>query len=64
MTHMKKVILTALLAIIGATFLSGCVSIPPLINVQHKNSDSEIERKLNGINSRLDRMEEKLDKKQ
>ncbi len=58
---MKKILLSLILTITAASFLSGCVAIPPLIQVQQKESDST-SRKLDSIEKRLDRLEQKLDK--
>jgi starvation-inducible outer membrane lipoprotein len=63
MNKMKKLIPTLLIAIVAAVVLTGCVAIPPLINVQHKGEDSLTVKKLDAIEKRLDRLEEKLDKK-
>jgi starvation-inducible outer membrane lipoprotein len=60
---MKKSIPTLLIALVAAIILTGCVAIPPLINVQHKGEDSQAVRKLDAIEKRLDRLEEKLDKR-
>ena len=59
---MKKTMLCFALAIVTISFLSGCVAIPPLIQVQHKDGDTTA-RKLDSIEKRLDQMEQKLDKK-
>lgn len=59
---MKKMILGLALAVVCVGFLSGCVAIPPLIQVQHKDGDA-ISRKLDSIEKRLDHLEQKLDKK-
>ena len=45
----------------GTMFISGCVSIPPLIQVEHKESNPD--RRLDEIEKRLDRIEQKLDRK-
>ena len=60
----------ALLFVLAAPLcLTGCVSIPPLIQVQHKEDppppqvSQDIVRRLDAIEMRLQRLEEKLDKK-
>jgi len=45
----------------GTVFISGCVSVPPLIQVEHKESDPD--RRLDEIEKRLERIEQKLDKR-
>ena len=60
----KLIILGALpLAMI---LLQGCIAFPPLIQVEHKDgpADAEILKRLDSIDHRLDRLEEKVDKKQ
>ena len=42
---------------LGAVMLQGCVSIPPLIQVRHKDSNDEVVRRLDSIDRRLDRLE-------
>jgi hypothetical protein len=42
---------------LAAVMLQGCVAIPPLIQVQHKDNNDEIVRRLDSIDRRLDRME-------
>ena len=64
MTKMKKTFLSILLALVGGTVLSGCIAIPPLINVQHKDADPQNQKKLDAIEKRLERLEEKLEKRQ
>ncbi len=61
MPNMKKTILSFALAIVTVSFLSGCVAIPPLIQVQHKDADGTAQ-KLDSIEKRLERLEQKLDK--
>jgi len=68
---MKKSILNFALLGSGILLLSGCVSIPPLIQVEHKDApppqnvqaSQDLQRRLDAIDKRLDRLEEKLDKK-
>jgi hypothetical protein len=43
--------------------MGGCVAIPPLIHVEHKNSNSETTKKLDAIDQRLNSLENKLDQK-
>jgi hypothetical protein len=63
---MKKAILLFVLA--GPIWFTGCVSIPPLVQVEHKDAppaqvSQDIVRRLDAIDQRLQRVEEKLDKK-
>ena len=58
---MKKMILSLAVAVVALSFLSGCVAIPPLIQVQHKEGDAT-SRKLDAIEKRLERLEQKLEK--
>ena len=47
--------------------LSGCVAIPPLINVTHQKDskdDSSVNQRLDRMEERLDRIEKKLDQQQ
>ena len=37
--------------------LPGCVAIPPLIQVQHKDGNDEVLRRLDAIDRRLDTLE-------
>ena len=50
---------------LSALLLQGCVSFPPLIQIEHKdsNSNEEILKRLDAIDKRLDKLEEKADKK-
>ncbi len=50
------------LVIVALLALPGCVSIPPLVNVEKKADQSEIKHRLDAIDSRLDRLEQKADK--
>jgi len=50
----KWLLLTA-----SAIVLQGCVAVPPLIQVQHKENNDEIVRRLDSIDRRLDRLEER-----
>jgi starvation-inducible outer membrane lipoprotein len=54
----------SLFLILLLTLLPGCISIPPLIQVQHKQetSDQEMLRRLEAIDRRLERLE-KADQK-
>ncbi len=62
-TEMKTKLLVVLLAALGAGFFTGCVAIPPLIQVQHKDAEPSIGKRLDSIEKRLERIEEKSDKK-
>lgn len=46
-----------------AMLLQGCIAFPPLIQVEHKDSppDTEIVKRLDSIDHRLDEMEKKMD---
>lgn len=52
----KGVLMVALLG--GAWVFQGCVAIPPLIQVQHKDNNDDIKRRLDSIDRRLDRIED------
>ena len=46
--------------------LQGCVAFPPLIQVEHKDdgkSNADIASRLDRIDERLNKLEEKIDKK-
>lgn len=64
---MKKAALLFVLA--GPIWLTGCVSIPPLIQVEHKQDapppavSQDVVRRLEAIEMRMQRLEEKLDKR-
>jgi hypothetical protein len=46
-----------------AMLLQGCIAFPPLIQVEHKDSppDTEVVKRLDSIDHRLDEMERKMD---
>ena len=55
---------------LSGLLLQGCVALPPLINVEHKdsgtnNSDSnkEVLKRLDAIDQRLSKLEQSADKK-
>jgi hypothetical protein len=54
-----------LMLALSAFLLQGCIAFPPLIQVEHKDSstNAEILRRLDAIDKRLDKLEEKSDKK-
>lgn len=58
-----------ILAIGVLSFTSGCISIPPLVNVTHehqgegKSSEDKILNKLDALEKRLEKMERKLEEK-
>ena len=60
---MKKDAIKWLMLTLGAVILQGCVSIPPLIQVQHRESNADIARRLDSIDRRLNRLEEKTPEK-
>lgn len=46
------------LAVVSLVALQGCVAIPPLIQVQHhKDDNSDLARRLDSIERRLERLE-------
>jgi len=58
---MKKNISRALLILTSCIAFNGCVAIPPLINVQHREASSDTGKKLDDIDRRLQRLEQRLD---
>jgi len=63
---MKKSLLKLVFLACAVTSLQGCISFPPLIQVEHKDSRStndEILRRLDAIDRRLDHLEQKSEKK-
>ena len=48
---------------LSAIALQGCVAIPPLIQVENKGGNDEIKQRLDAIDRRLERLEEKSEKK-
>ena len=62
---MKTKSVSLLLLALSALLLQGCVAFPPLIQIEHKdsNSNAEILRRLDAIDKRLDKLEETADKK-
>ena len=59
---MKRTAYTVFLALVSIVLFNGCVAIPPLINVQHRDSSPDSNRRLEDIDKRLQRIEQKLDK--
>ncbi|MBM3837529.1 MAG: hypothetical protein FJ398_06135 [Verrucomicrobia bacterium] len=59
---MKKAAFYLLLGFISIVAFSGCVAVPPLINVQHREHSSDTQKRLDDIDRRLQRIEQKLDK--
>lgn len=47
----------------AAILLQGCVAVPPLVQVQHKENNSEVLSRLDSIDRRLDRLEQGAQKK-
>ena len=45
------------------TLCPGCVSIPPLIQVEHKENNADIARRLDAIDRRLDHLEKQMEAK-
>ena len=58
---MRKNISCALLILTLCFALTGCVSVPPLINVQHREAGPDTYKKLDDIDRRLQRLEQRLD---
>ena len=57
---MSKLTLGLILAV-GAVVLQGCVAIPPLIQVQHRDSGNNLSSgRLDAIERRLERIEQKM----
>jgi hypothetical protein len=48
---------------LSAVALQGCIEIPPLIQVQHKDNNEDIQRRLDSIDRRLERLEQRSDEK-
>ncbi len=59
---MKETIIKMLPVFALAILLQGCVAVPPVIQVQDKDDKSDIMRRLDEIDKRLDRLESKLAK--
>ena len=53
----KKLLL--LFAAVTTTLFQGCIAIPPLIQVQHKDNGQELSSRLDSIERRLERLEQK-----
>ena len=68
---MKKKTVGLMVLGFSGLLLQGCIALPPLINVEHKdaatnsNSDSnkEVMKRLDSIDKRLSQLEEKSEKK-
>ena len=60
---MKPKPLSLLLLAAGLFLLPGCISIPPLVQVEHKESinNADLSRRLDSIDHRLDKLEKKVD---
>ncbi len=52
-----------LLLFLAVICLQGCVAFPPLIQVEHKDGNQEVLRRLDAIEHRLDALEPKVEKK-
>jgi hypothetical protein len=62
---MKRTRLLLALCALTITALTGCVAIPPLVNVQHDHhGDSKIDSRLKAMEERLERIEQKVDQPQ
>jgi starvation-inducible outer membrane lipoprotein len=62
---MKTKTITLAFVALAAVLLQGCISFPPLIEVEHKDSVStqELMRRLDAIDHRLDQLEQRTEKK-
>jgi hypothetical protein len=64
-TDLAWLIMKAKLSLLAGMVLmalaSGCVAIPPLINVQHAEKNGETNARLKAIEDRMERLERKLD---
>jgi hypothetical protein len=60
---MKKQITKWLVITVSVVVLQGCVAIPPLIQIERKDNNEEILKRLDSIDRRLDRLEEKTGEK-
>ena len=61
-TNMKRKAYSAFLVLISIVLFNGCVAIPPLINVQHREANPDTGKRLDDIDKRLQRIEDKLEK--
>ena len=62
---MKTKAITFPLLSLAALVLQGCIAFPPLVQVEHKDSpgnSQEILRRLDAIDRRLSRLEQKTEK--
>jgi len=59
---MKRTTSSVLLVLLSIIVFSGCVAVPPLINVQHREHSPDTQKRLDDIDRRLHRIEDKLDK--
>ena len=60
---MKTQTIRLLLLFLAVICLQGCVAFPPLIQVEHKDGNQEVLRRLDAIDHRLDVLEQKAEKK-
>ena len=60
---MKTQTIRLLLLFLTVICLQGCVAFPPLIQVEHKDGNQEVLRRLDAIDHRLDALEQKAEKK-
>lgn len=60
---MKRKLFHGLMLAVFAMLLQGCISIPPLIQVQHKEDNhGDLNRRLAEIERRLEKIDNRLDK--
>ncbi|MGA2863051.1 MAG: hypothetical protein ABSF95_01040 [Verrucomicrobiota bacterium] len=57
---MKAKAINLTLLALGLLLLPGCISVPPLIQVEHKDASGEVLRRLDRIDHRLDDLEKKV----
>ncbi len=60
---MKTQTIRLLLLFLAVICLQGCVAFPPLIQVEHKDGNQEVLKRLDAIDHRLDALEQKAEKK-
>jgi len=56
---MKNKLIISFLLIAAALTFQSCIAIPPLIHVQHQDNNEELRSRLDSIDRRLDRLEQK-----
>ncbi len=58
---MKTKAITLGIAVVFAALVQGCISLPPVVQIEHKDNpnNQEIARRLDRIDQRLDQLEQK-----